>query len=119
MAATKAAVAIQASTTNTAGSTTTSGTIDLTAAYGCLITALITNGATGPTIGCDFVVEVSNDNGTTWREYTRQTAPTTNSAATPFAVQLPPETMYARTKFVGNTGQSVVVAAEGHKLTGL
>lgn len=118
MAATKSATTIQTSATNTAGSTATSSAVSLTTAYGMLITGLITNGATGPTVPCDFVVEVSNDN-TNWRTYARYSAGVTNSAAYPFAVEVPPSAMYARTVFTGNTGQSVTVEALGHILTGI
>lgn len=118
MAITKASASFQASATNTAGSTTTGSSVDLTAAYGCTITGEITNGATGPTVGCDFVVEVSNDNSD-WMEYARATAGVANNGVYTFAVDLPASIMYARTKFTGNTGQSVTVEADGHKLTGI
>ena len=118
MAATKSAVTIQTSASNTAGSTTTASAVDLTTAYGMLITGKITNGGTGPTVACDFVVEVSNDNSA-WKTLARYTAGTTNSAVYEFAVDVPQSTMYARTVFTGNTGQTVTVEAFGHKLTGI
>lgn len=118
MPATKAASTIQASGTNTAGGTTTSSAVDLTTAYGMLITAKITNGGTGPTVACDFVVEVSNDNSA-WKTYARYSAGTANSGVYEFAVDVPMATMYARTVFTGNTGQSVTVEAFGHRLTGI
>jgi hypothetical protein len=116
MAATHTSRTIQASASNGAGSTTTGTAVNLTAAYGALIVANITNGGTGPTVGCDCVVQVSND-GSTYYEFSRQTAPTTNSASTDFAIELPPPVMYARVVFVGNTGQAVSVSAYLCELT--
>ena len=116
--ATKTARTFQTSASNSAAGTTTGSAVTLTTALGCLITAKITNGATGPTVGCDFVVEVSNDNSA-WKTYSRQTAGTANNLVSEFAVDLPPATMYARSKFTGNTAQAVTVEAFGHELTSL
>ena len=115
--ATKAAVTFQGSATQTAGAayTNPSGT-DLTAALGCLITAEITNGGTGPTVGCDFVVEVSNDNSD-FMEFARATAGLTAGTTYTFQVELPISVMYARVLFGGNTGQDVTVEADGHKIS--
>lgn len=114
--ATKAAVSFQSSTTNSASGTTTGSSVDLTAALGCLITAEITNGGTGPTVGCDFVVQVSNDNSD-WMEFCRMTAGVTSSTTYTFQVELPISAMHARTVFTGNTGQDVTVKADGHKIS--
>jgi hypothetical protein len=116
--AVKTARTLQASATNGAGSTTTGTTWTLTTAFGGILTAKITNGGTGPTVGCDFVVNVSVD-GTNWKEFSRQTAPTTNSAVTPFAVEIPPGVMYTQPVFTGNTVQAVTVEAFGHELTSI
>lgn len=116
--ATKAAVTFQASASNTAGSTLTGSAIDLTTALGCVVMGKITNGGTGPTIGCDFVVQVSEDNST-FREFARATAPVTNSAVTEFAVRLPKEIMYAKTVFTGNTGQTVTCESYGQKVSSI
>lgn len=116
--ATKSAVTFQASATNTAGGTTTGSSVDLTTALEAFLTGIITNGGTGPTVGCDFIVEVSNDNST-WSEYVRVTAPTTSSTTYYFPVQLPDAVMYARSKFTGNTAQSVTVEARGHKISSI
>ncbi len=119
MALTKAATAFQASASNTAGSTTNGSWIDLTGAYECLLSALVTNGATGPTVGCSVVVQVSPDNGTTFYEFARATAGTANSTSYYFNFNLPAGTMYARTVFTGNTGQSVTIQADGQKVTAI
>lgn len=118
MALTKATANLQASATNTAGNTTTGTGVDLTAAYECVVTGKITNGATGPSVPCDFVVQVSNDNSD-WMEFARFTAGTANNGVYYFPCVLPPATMYARSVFSGNTGQNVTVECDGHKITAL
>jgi hypothetical protein len=111
--------ALQASATNTAGSTTTGTAFDLTTKVGPHhITATIVNGGTGPTVACDFVVEVSADNSTFY-EYSRQTAGVTASTTYTFNVPLSGAIMYVRSKFVGNTAQSVTVLATMQECTSL
>lgn len=118
MAATKTAKTFQASATNTAGSTTTGSAVSLTTSYGCLMTAKITNGATGPTVACDFVVEVSNDNfSADTKEIFRATSSVANNAVSYYAFEVPASVLYARSKFSGNTVQSVTVECTGQELT--
>jgi hypothetical protein len=116
--ATKNARTLQSSASNAAGATTNGATWNLTTAFGGIITALITNGGTGPTVGCDFVVQVSTD-GAAWKEHTRQTAGLVAGAAYPFSIDVPAGVMYARVQFAGNTGQAVTVEAFGHELTSI
>ena len=60
--ATKTARTLQASASNGAGATATGTAVDLRTAVGdALVTALVTNGATGPALPCQFIVQVSND----------------------------------------------------------
>lgn len=118
MASTKTAKTFQSSATNTAGSTTTGSAVALTTSYGCLMTATITNGGTGPTVACDFIVEVSNDNfSADTKEVYRATASTVANEVNSYVFELPGAVMYARSKFTGNTGQSVTVACTGQELT--
>lgn len=116
--ATKAAITFQSSGTNTSGNTTTGASVDLTTALEAGVVGVITNGGTSPTNSCNFIVEISNDNST-WTEYCRAAAPVNSSTTYTFPVQLPGWVMYARTKFTGNTGQSVTVAAHGSKVSAL
>lgn len=120
--ATKALSTLQASASNSAGSSTPStlgtGSADLTTALGGVVTAKITNGGTGPTVGCDFVVYVSGD-GTNWKEFSRQTAPTTASGVFSFAVEIPAAVMYVCVQFTGNTGAAVTVEAFIQKLSSI
>lgn len=116
MAATKTSRTIQASASNGASSTTNGTELDLSTKYGALVCAKITNGGTGPTVGCDFVVYVGESTGTK-REFSRQTAPTTNSAVTEFVVEVPPSAMFVNVTFTGNTGQAVTVECYAQELT--
>lgn len=109
---------VAAGTSNAAAATTNGTTWDLRTAFGGVVTAIITNGGTAPTVACDFVVQVSGD-GSAWKEFSRQTAPTTANAVTPFAVELPSGVLYARPVFTGNTGQAVTVEAFGQELTSI
>ena len=119
MALTKTQQSVQASVSNAALATTTSSSFDTN--YGVSGVAKITNGGTGPTIGCDFVIEVSNDGGTTWFEWKRQTAPTINSAVTlfPFGLGIGNGADFGkyRTKFTGNTAQAVTVQCDAETTT--
>lgn len=114
MALTKTAQSPQASATNAASGTTTSAAFDTN--YGVSGVAKITNGGTGPTNGCDFVVEGSNDGGTTYFELYRQTAGVVASAVYlfPYWFGIGQGADFAkyRVKFTGNTGQSVTVQCD-------
>ena len=109
---------VAAGTSNAAGDTTTGTTWNLSSALGGLLTASVTNGGASPTVGCDLVVQVSGD-GTSWKEYTRQSSSLTASGVTAFAVELPAGVMQARALFTGNTGQAVTVEAFGQELTSI
>ena len=114
MALTKTAQSVQASATSVVGTPTVSAWF--TTNYGVSGVAIVTNGGTGPTIGCDFVIEVSNDGGTTPFEWTRQTAGVVAGATSrfPFALSIGGGADFDsyRTRFTGNTGQSVTVQAD-------
>lgn len=118
MAATKTSGALQASASNTAGSTTTSSTLDLTTAYGAVITAKVTNGGTGPTIACTATLNISPD-GSTWYFWAAQTAGVTNSGVYPMTFVVPPEAIKAQIVFNGNTAQTVTVEAQYQALTAI
>ncbi len=116
---TTATSVLQASATNTAGSTTTGSWIDMTGTAGGLVDLLVTNGGTGPTVACSAFVDSSPDNGTTiYQDIGGGTANTTASAVNPFHVVVPAGTRYIRSRFTGNTSQSVTVQADVHRFTG-
>jgi hypothetical protein len=121
MAATHATVVAQASASNAAAATTTGSWIDLRDAYKAGILARVTNGGTGPTVGCTISIDLSPDNGTTVYAGAGGSYLAGITASTPYSVDfpLPEETMYARVVFAGNTGQAVTVQADAVKLTGI
>lgn len=116
--ATKTARSLLSSASNAAGGTMTSAVWNLTAAFGGVVQCRITNGATGPTTGCEAQVQISTE-GTVWRDFSRQTAPTTSNSVIDFVVDVPPPVLFVRVVFTGNTGQAVTVEAQGHELTGI
>jgi hypothetical protein len=117
MSVSKTSRSLVASASNGAGSTT-SGTQALSTALGILINAQVTNGGTGPTIGCTVNVYTSAD-GSTWRLFSSVAAGTTNSAVYNFPFLIPAEAMNVKVEFTGNTGQAVTVEAIGQELTSL
>jgi hypothetical protein len=111
MASTKSlSTIIAAATSNAAGATTTGTAVDLTTKYGAFLTALITNGATGPTVAPTIYFEVSGDN-VNWKEAWRATGDTTANSITPFSYDAVPGIMYIRVRVTGNTGQAVTCEA--------
>lgn len=117
MAVTKTARTIQSSTSVSAGATQNGTEIDLATALGMAITARVTNGATGPTIGCTAIVEVRESGSGNWRTWAQATAPVTANAVTDFAWDVPATVIRVRVTFTGHTGQAVTVEAIGHELT--
>lgn len=109
MASTHSVTTIQASTSNAAGSSKTSSTVDNTTSYGAVIFGTMTNGGTGPTLPCAAIIDLSNDNSTWAQGMLQTTGSTTASDVTPFYFDLPPTFKYARLRFIGNTGQAVTV----------
>lgn len=113
MAFTTADVELAASQSNAALATVTGSWVDITGRGGGLVTAKITNGATGPTLGCAFYLDVSPDNGSTiYLEYGYGLADVANNGEYTFAVYVPPGVRYLRVRFTGNTGQTVTVQAD-------
>lgn len=111
MAATKSlSTIIAAATSNAAGGTLNGTAVDLTTKYGALITGLITNGATAPTVQANAYVEVSGDN-TNWKQFYVVGGGTTASAVTPFSCRIPAPVMYARVRVSDNTVQAVTCEA--------
>ena len=105
----KTARVLQVLYVNPAGSSVVqSPALDLTTEFGGTATLVISNSGTGPTIGCDAVLETSRDN-VNFFEYTRQTAATTASTQWVFNTPVDASIMYLRSRFVGNTAQPVVV----------
>ena len=118
MALTKNDTAIVASASNAAGATTR-GTIDLSAAYGGIVTMKITNGATGPMVQAEGRVLISHADtlptaasaGADWKTIWRFGGGTANSGVTEQSFTFGPEIRHLEVEFTGNTGQAVTVEA--------
>jgi len=122
MALTRYKKTVVASTSNAAAGTTR-GRLDLTGEagdiYGGIITAKITNGASGPTIPCRINVLISHETalpsagsaGSDWKTLASFTATTTNNAVLEQYWTFGPETRHLEIEFTGNTGQTVTVEA--------
>ena len=109
--ATKVGSTLLAATSNAAGSTTTSATLNMSAAETGFITAQVTNGSPGPGAPCVATVNVSPDGATFYPAYSA-TAQIGNSVVSTFLFEFPPATMYANVTFSGNTTNAVTVAAQ-------
>lgn len=111
MASTHSSGTLQTSVSSAAGATTTSSTLDNSAGYGAIITAKVTNGATGPTVACTATLNVSPD-GTTFYYWASQTAGTTASTSYAMPFEVPMHAIKANIVFTGHTGQAVTVEAQ-------
>ena len=118
MALTKSDTTIIASASN-AASATSRGTIDLSSAYGGIVTMKITNGGTAPTLQCEGRVLISHADtlptaasaGADWKTVWRFGGGTTASGVTEQSFQFGPEVRHLEVEFTGNTGQAVTVEA--------
>ena len=118
MALTKSDTTIIASASNAAG-TTSRGTIDLSSAYGGIVTMKITNGGTAPTLQCEGRVLISHADtlptaasaGADWKTVWRFGGGTTASGVTEQSFQFGPEVRHLEVEFTGNTVHAVTVEA--------
>lgn len=119
MALTKNDVTFVSSQSCSAGGTVTGSLVDLSAVYETDLQIQITNGATGPTVACSAILEITYDGGTTWYARARWAAGVANSGVYTFSDTIPLGVQGARVKFTGNTGQAVTVVALGSTITAL
>ncbi len=122
MALSRTAQTVQASASNTAGSTTNSSAFAV--GYGVSGVAMITNGATGPTIGCTFNLQGSSDGGSTFFTISSQLAGVTNAGVYlfPFSIGVGGangDWGHYRAQFTGNTAQTVTVQCDAESTTAL
>lgn len=118
MAATKSSATLLASTSNAAGATTNSTTLNLSTAYGAIFTGTMTNTSTAPTLACTATCQVSID-GTTFDTWQTATASTAASAVTAFAFEIPLHAIQARVSFGGNTGTAVTCVCRAQYTTAI
>ncbi len=123
MALTKSGQTVQASASNTAGSTTNSSAFAVN--YGVSGVAMITNGGTGPTVGCTFNLQGSNDGtGSAFFTISSQTAGVASAGVYtfPFSIGVAGASGdwdHYRAQFTGNTGQTVTVQCDAITTTAL
>lgn len=111
---------LQSSATQTAGGGDTTGseqTVGTT--FGGTATITITNGATGPTIGCTVKLQVREDSTGTWRNFFEKTAGVVNSGVYTWNPTIPPGFYGIRTVFGGNTGQNVTIECQFNEITSI
>lgn len=125
MAATKARTSIWSAQTLTAGAGNTNGTwVDLSAGYGAQIDAVLTNGATGPTVAAQIQVQVgANYNAGSPTLVTNfggaLVGILTNSATTHFSIEIPIGVEAVRLVAGSNTAQNVTVDADISQVTAI
>jgi hypothetical protein len=117
MAKTVSRITVQASATNTAGSTTTSSYVDISSYYNVEIVGKISNGGTGPTIACTVYIEVADSSDANPIRIGAAVGSTTNSASVTFRITVPAGSAHLRSVFTGNTGQSVTIEAYAESVT--
>jgi hypothetical protein len=115
----KSSSALLPAQSQAAGATTDS--LALTISYGCSILAKVTNGATGPGVGCDVIQQV-RESGGTWKEYSRATAGTANNGVYLFRFDLGVggnggDWYETRLEFTGNVLQAVTIEANAEATT--
>ena len=108
MPATKTKRTILTSQSLAAGANVNGTESNQTTAYGAFLIGRITNGATGPTVGCDMVVTYGGATGEKFGE-DRQTALVTAGLVNDLKVDIHPAAMFVNVQFVGHTGQPVTV----------
>lgn len=122
--ATKTARTLVASASNGAGSTTR-GRLDLTTAFGGMLTAKITNGATPPTVQAVANVLIAHNAtqpaaggaGVDWKTIFSAGGGTTANAVSEWSLDIPMGVMQLEVEFSGNTAQAVTVEAYFSELT--
>jgi hypothetical protein len=122
--ATKTARSVVASTANTSGSTTR-GRVDLTTAFGGILTFKMTNGAIGPSAQCVANVLVAHNAsqpaagsaGADWKTIYSVGNGTTANTVGEYSLSIPPAVMQLEIEFTGNTAQSVTVEADFSELS--
>lgn len=125
MAITKNARTIVAAGTSNAALGTTRGTLDLEASYGGFLTVKITNGGTGPTVGCTCNILVAHAStvpsagsaGSDWKTIWSFGGGTTAGVITEQSLPIDPSIMALEVEFTGNTDQAVTVEAYLSELT--
>lgn len=115
-APTKTGLVVQASTSVAAGGTQDSAARSVSGKFGALVSMKVTNGATGPTVGCNAIIQVRHSATGDWYIFRSFRAKNADNAVSEFTRRVPPETYEYRTRFTEHTGQAVTVVAEATEL---
>jgi hypothetical protein len=120
MATTKAVTAIWSGQTLTAAAAdTTSSAVTLDDGYGAALHVKLTNGATGPTVAAQVIVQVSADNSE-WYNMATLVGGTTNSGVYSWGgIDIPAGVEYLRLVAGSNTDQNVTVDADISEITAI
>ena len=104
---------LQASVSNAAGGTTVGSRQNISSLFNVTVSGRVTNGLTGPTVGCKLRLYIAYTVGGTGHLITESQANTGNDEITPFAADVPDAAVEVWSEFTGNTGSAVTVEAEG------
>jgi hypothetical protein len=121
MAATKTTTSIwSGATLAAAAGDTTSSVVALTTSYGAALNISLTNGATGPTVPAQVLIQVSNDNANWYDFGGALAASVAGGAVTAWGgIEIPFGAQYLRLVAGSNTGQAVTVSADISLVTGV
>ena len=118
MAATKVRTSIWASQSLSAGGgDTTSTAVNLDDGYGAQVNIKLTNGATGPTIAAQVIIQFSADDTTYFDASVPLVGNTDNSGVESWSVPVPIGVEYIELVAGSNTGQAVTVDADISEVT--
>lgn len=120
MASTKTVTVNSNNVTLTAGAgDTTSTAVDLADGYGALFNIKLTNGATGPTIAAQVIVQASPDNSNWYELAGPLVGSTANNGVVSWTLRIPVEVKFVRTVAGSNTGQDVTLRGEVTEVSAL
>ena len=127
MALTKTERTLVAAGTSNSAAGTTRARLDLTSAYGGILTVKMANGATGPTVGCTCNVLIAHSStlpaagsaGADWKTIVSFANGTTSNLVSEQSYPVGPEVMHLEVEFTGNTAQAVTVEAYFSEITSI
>lgn len=100
-----------------AGASQTGTVMDLTGAYGALLTVQATT-TTAPTSNGTLTISLSVDN-TNWEPYATATIPMVTSSVVPYSWDLPIGLFYVRVDIAAGTGTGITLSAQCGAVTAL
>lgn len=118
MAASKSSSVLMNANPCSAGFNTLSSTLNLTTAYGAILTVQIANGSSPPGAPAIVTVNVSPD-GSAWEPWTSGAAGLGVSTTYNFSWEIPPAVAYAQVMVNGNTTNAVTAWAQAQVLSSI